>query len=306
MEVIGITGKARSGKDTAANVFCKHFGTKRLALADPLKFICNALVLSKLSFEEFFLIINRFDSFYAPEKILDVWTELKSLIELYGITYESKKEELRPLYQLFGRLMRKISDGKFWIDILGDSLDEASITSVSGIVIPDVRFLNEANFLRKNYGAKIIRMIKTEDTPEISEECAKDSSETELDSIEADYEMSFPDKSVEKIEESVIRIGRDIFPCEKENPFKILSRTDFRPISFDKGSAVIEMACPFCSEKIQVTLNTFGKAEDVFKLFFFSCSNCGRGFSFKIHAFTIDNIFLYVGEKNEETPIDGC
>lgn len=173
MLILGITGKARSGKDTAATAFCTHFETKRLALADPLKFICKTLVMSNLSFEEFFLIVNRFNSFYDPGKILDVWTELRTLIELDGITFESKKEELRPLYQLFGRLMRKISDGKFWIDILRDSLDEASLTSLSGIVIPDVRFLNEASFLREHYGAKIIRMVKTGDTPEISEECAK-------------------------------------------------------------------------------------------------------------------------------------
>lgn len=37
MKLIGLSGKARSGKDTVANILGAHFGFTRLAFADPVK-----------------------------------------------------------------------------------------------------------------------------------------------------------------------------------------------------------------------------------------------------------------------------
>lgn len=50
MKLIGIHGKARSGKDELCNILCQTFGFKRVAFADKVKNLC--MLYYNLSFEE--------------------------------------------------------------------------------------------------------------------------------------------------------------------------------------------------------------------------------------------------------------
>ena len=91
-EIIGLGGVARVGKDTLCNEMIsefKKYGIKasRLAFADQLKKDLEKFLLDKTG--------------------VNVYTD-----------DDSNKKNIRPLLVEYGKLMRQLSDGKYWIDKL--------------------------------------------------------------------------------------------------------------------------------------------------------------------------------------------
>lgn len=136
---IGIVGRKRSGKDTAADLLVREFGYARHGLADPLK---DAAL--------------RLDPIIT---LTDVWTEdyhvetvpgrLSEIVEAIG--WEAAKDRFpevrRTLQRLGDEAGRQVHGENTWIDQL---LRKTWAENDEGhpVVVPDVRYPNEAERLR--------------------------------------------------------------------------------------------------------------------------------------------------------------
>lgn len=130
--IIGISGFARSGKDTVAETLVKECGYERVAFADAIR-----------------------DILYAMNPRINT-TDLVSLVDEYGWDIAKAKEEVRALLQSLGYAARqKIGEG-VWIEAALSNLDPEK-----NYVIADVRFTNEAETIRM-LGGEIWRVERPE------------------------------------------------------------------------------------------------------------------------------------------------
>jgi hypothetical protein len=150
--MLGLVGRKGVGKDTAALYLEKIHGFKQLAFADPLKTVCTAL--------------------YNVDPTVFTDPALKEVpLEGWGVTP-------RHIMQTVGTDMVRAHLGDdFWIRRL-----EAEIPKEGKVVISDVRFKHEAEFVRSR-GGLLVRIV-----PQAQTQAAADMhvSETESDSIEVD------------------------------------------------------------------------------------------------------------------------
>jgi hypothetical protein len=119
--IIGISGVARSGKDTLANGFVrilKELGVKseRLALADELRSECRSFIKKTLN------------------------------IDVLNMTDDEKKI-VRPFLVFWGTHMRRKADENCWIKALEKRRKPDALTIVS-----DVRYQNEADWVKESGG----------------------------------------------------------------------------------------------------------------------------------------------------------
>lgn len=133
--IIGISGLARSGKDTVANILTNNFGFQRLAFADPMRaalYGANPLVLAELSEPNGYLYPSR----------------LQRVVDYYGWEHAKSSGEIRSLLQRFGTEGVRNQWGEdFWVDML------FSTPHGPRLVIPDVRFPNEVKRIRSLGGS---------------------------------------------------------------------------------------------------------------------------------------------------------
>lgn len=135
--IIGLTGKARSGKDTIADYLAKHHMLDVISFAQPVK----AGVIAAFGLE--------------PDKPDE---DREQVIPHIG---KSKRE----LYQLFGtEFGRDMIDHDIWVKMAQHNLNKARnapyyYTDWQGAVFTDVRFDNEAEFIKRN-GGIIIEVIR--------------------------------------------------------------------------------------------------------------------------------------------------
>lgn len=132
--IIGLSGYARSGKDTAADHLISRHGFTRYSFAAPMKeamYKLNPIVHSDT--------IGEF--------------RYKNLVDVYGL--DSAKEsnpEIRRLLQVFGtEVGREMFGENFWVDLALNSIKEENV------VISDVRFKNEADAIR-SIGGQVWRI----------------------------------------------------------------------------------------------------------------------------------------------------
>lgn len=122
--IIGISGVARSGKDTLANNFVKIFKeygvkSKRYALADQLKKESRSFIKKTLN------------------------------IDLFNLT-EEEKVLIRPFLVFWGTQIRRKNNENCWIEALEKQLSPDTLTIVS-----DIRYPNEADWIKNNNGILI-------------------------------------------------------------------------------------------------------------------------------------------------------
>lgn len=120
MKLIGITGKARSGKDTIARHMWSNHVFTRIALADPLKRSAQAA---------FGLTTNEAYNDEFKEVVIPRW-DLSP----------------RQIFQQVGDLFKAHFGDDFWVKRWQITYDLFKDTD--DIVVPDVRFDNEANMIR--------------------------------------------------------------------------------------------------------------------------------------------------------------
>jgi hypothetical protein len=119
--IIGIAGPARSGKDTLCNQFLEIFQemnikAKRSALAYQLKLESKDFIFNTLG--------------------IDVFTEKTE-----------EKNIIRPFLVTWGTHVRRKLDPDIWIKKIQDSIEENSI-----LIVPDIRFKNEFDWVKNNNG----------------------------------------------------------------------------------------------------------------------------------------------------------
>lgn len=125
MKLIGITGKARSGKDTAARHLVMDHDFVRLAFADPLKM--------------------------AAQEMFGLTAEQTWADELKEIVIERWGKTPRQIFQLLGTECVKPFFGEdFWVKRL--DLNYQVLKDSDNVVITDVRFDSEASYLRSMGG----------------------------------------------------------------------------------------------------------------------------------------------------------
>jgi len=137
LEIIGITGYKNSGKDTLAEYFINK-GYHKISFADSLKEACKAI----FSFSDDQLHNQNF-----KEKEDIYWKHSpRELLQKIGT-------------ELFRNTLPKICtniDKDIWIRSIERKILKLNIENkITKFVIPDVRFENEAEFIRKNKGTII-------------------------------------------------------------------------------------------------------------------------------------------------------
>lgn len=140
--ILGVTGGIGSGKDT----FCDQAFAKKIGFADALKETCNYLTGHDYTLRE--------------TKDMEIWP---------GVTGR------RVLEVVGTQAMRSLNEN-YWID---KALEKAKL--YDNVVIPDVRFPNEVEAIRK-LGGKIIRINRPG--------CQRTGHESDnWDKLEVDYEI---------------------------------------------------------------------------------------------------------------------
>jgi len=126
--IIGLTGYAQSGKDTVADILIEQYGFTRIAFADKIR-----------------------------EFLYETGTDyLKYLVDEIGWEKAKQNKTVRELLQNTGVGARKVFGDDFWIY---EALK--NVESTKNYVITDVRFINEAAWIRETYNGYLWRIKRT-------------------------------------------------------------------------------------------------------------------------------------------------
>ena len=121
MKLIGITGKARSGKDTLAAYGWSRYSFTRIAFADPLKLAAQQM---------FGLSQEQTWGDHKKEEVIPYW----------GMSP-------RQMFQLLGNeAVKPVFGADIWIKRW--SMIYATLKDTDDIIVPDVRFDHEASHIR--------------------------------------------------------------------------------------------------------------------------------------------------------------
>ena len=131
MFIIGVAGKAGSGKDTIAEILGVFAGATRVAFADPIKQALNAIF----------------------GWTMEQWSDR----EWKERPLKSVGKSPRQLAQTLGTEWGRGQDPMFWVRALEDRLDSAVDLRehIHILVIPDVRFEDEADWVRARGGLMV-------------------------------------------------------------------------------------------------------------------------------------------------------
>lgn len=132
--VIGIHGRARTGKDTVANFIVSHRGGYVYSFADPIR----AMLVP--------LGIDMSDPYWQAHK--------ENIIPALGV---SPRRLMQTLGTEWGR---QLINQDLWLILAKQRL----LNFGPGMVIPDVRFENEAAWVRK-HGGRIIHVVRPNVAP---------------------------------------------------------------------------------------------------------------------------------------------
>jgi hypothetical protein len=137
-KILAFTGFAGSGKDSVAQQFVKNDGYERIGFADSLKQILYALN-------------PRIELF--NDDFIGHW-HIKNIVDIKGWDEAKKEPEIRQLLQRLGTEGGRVALGEdIWVKTLFNSPHGARI------VIPDVRFKNEADEISRR-GGTVVRIIR--------------------------------------------------------------------------------------------------------------------------------------------------
>ena len=140
MRIIGLCGKAGAGKDTAADYMVARHGFVKYSMAQPIKAMLNAAFG------------------WSPEHWNDrAWKEAK--IDHYG---SSPRIMAQTLGTEWGR---EVINSDLWVRIAADYVhcrqlisQREDIPRYKGVVIADIRFINEATWINAYPGGMLARV----------------------------------------------------------------------------------------------------------------------------------------------------
>jgi len=170
--IIGFVGKKNSGKDTAGDYLINRFNYIRYAFGDPVKKICK--ILFNLSEEQL-------NDRVLKEAIDNRWgISPREMFQKIGTEFGQDM-----IFTLFPKLKNNISfkQNQLWVNLCKSWLDNIE-NKDKNIVITDVRFKHEAEFI-KNQGGLLIHIYR--DISNSSNDCHV--SETEINDIIKDKNL---------------------------------------------------------------------------------------------------------------------
>lgn len=139
MEIIGLSGYARSGKDEAAKILVEEFGFTRVAFADKLREVLYALDP---------IVAPSKERYFVGSKVV---VTLQEVIDVYGWDKYKESEygpEIRRLLQRLGtEAGRQALWDTIWIDATLTGFD-----ADAKVVVSDARFFNEFDAIRERGG----------------------------------------------------------------------------------------------------------------------------------------------------------
>ncbi len=140
--LLGLTGKAGSGKDTVAEYLVAEYGFKRYAFADAVRDIAYAINP---------IIMTNWQSSMTDERPKLRELRLRDYVDMNGWDWSKRNiPEIRRLLQVVGtEAGRDLLGENVWVDIverkwLEDGQPDAVIT--------DMRFPNEVDFIYSQHG----------------------------------------------------------------------------------------------------------------------------------------------------------
>lgn len=210
--IVGIGHKQRRGKDTAADALVRELGFTKIGFADALKdlaYHANPLVVPEQGFVNVQVGHNN----------------LSTLVDRYGWEYVKDHYPLvRPFLQRLGQAARTVLGENFWFDawrkraevfntnLVGPDYPKHLVVSGQPVVVPDVRFRNEAENL-KRLGAVLIRIDRT--MPTISD---SDVSEHDLDDFHGWDAVIQNNGTIADLERQVLDIAKHAEQVDLEGP----------------------------------------------------------------------------------------
>jgi hypothetical protein len=204
MKIIGLTGQARHGKNTAASIITEAWGRRRarpstiMAFADPLKRECAEAfgVDPRMFYDD--------EQKDKPQQYLRL--ENCHLHEFVTLCLGDRfrvllHEAQRPRFvaQTWGTELRRAQDPLYWVKKLQAELVDAKSRGFGLAVVTDVRFLNEAEMIKASGGViwKVVRpgvgMLRSGGTHQ---------SETEMESMRVDAILT--NDSIERLRMAIV------------------------------------------------------------------------------------------------------
>lgn len=145
-QIIGLSGRKRSGKDTLAAHFVEKHGFTRFAFADPLREAVLALdPLVSVQQDEQYLI-----NWYKPAWDVS-YLRLSNIVRELGWEKAKGIREVRRLLQAFGSESIRTLDDTFWVRITMEKVDALP----GPVVITDMRFPNEYDAVKDRQGTLV-------------------------------------------------------------------------------------------------------------------------------------------------------
>lgn len=163
MRIVGLTGKKRSGKDTAAAALVEQRGFVRVGFADAVKDLAL-----------------RIDPFIPDGRSAYNGWPLKDIVELHGWEFAKTLPEVRRFLQELGTGVRGIVGVDAWTRAWGRKV--RSMPYDTQVVVPDVRFINEVAMVR---GWAVPTLLIRVERPGL-DDTDRHVSETEMDRIVPD------------------------------------------------------------------------------------------------------------------------
>lgn len=199
--LVAITGKKGSGKDTAADYLCNHYGFEKYSLADPIKKAIQHLF--QLDKDQLWGDRkDEMDSSYGltPRKIMQVFGGEFIDDMLYDLIPELEKKVPRGMLKVF--LFKKWNFMKTYFDsVLSDALDFNSDyrNHLYNVVISDMRYVIESEAIN-DMGGIIWKVVR----PDLEGD-DDHASESEVDDIKAD-ELLMNDGSIQELHQLIDEI----------------------------------------------------------------------------------------------------
>jgi hypothetical protein len=199
MQIIGLCGAARSGKDTAAEGLVRIDWT-RVAFADSVR---EGLlgVNPNITLNPH---ITGWKRWLFPQHCRTM--SLRDAVEKYGWDELKKLPEVRGLLQRYGTEGgRDIHGYQCWIEVAKYLLHGGRLAHKKKIVFADVRFPNEADFIHER-GGRVYRIERPGNDNNLTDSTGNHSSEHSLDASHWD-EVILNDGTVYDLHRKIMAIS---------------------------------------------------------------------------------------------------
>lgn len=197
--LIGLAGRAGAGKDTTADVLCHGHQFHRFAFADPVR----AEIV-----QTFGIDMTLFDVDTKERKVAALAIDrcanpdFRRVVGMMGVSMTDPRSP-REVMRWWGTEFRRAQNPRYWISRAEENLHAALRRGFRRIVITDLRFRNEADFVRY-HGGKVWEIRRA--TAEMA--AVTHQSEREIGALSPDLVIE-NNKSMTALAAAVMKAYRD-------------------------------------------------------------------------------------------------